>query len=323
MSEIRAPDTGPVLRRRPHPRCTGRGHPRGPGRASANHVRYHASQRLQVHPICADLPELAASPRAIASASSSQWASLGDRRRVGLLVKGGSVGRARCSVIAIANRRLTRANQRASCSRQSRAANATATRPDEYALSRVTLRSHPWITGVGSSRPLDRTYRFEAVAVTATESPRHAIGLPAGWCGSNERMARVDDKNWHRRLRYRATGRGHHSRADDLYATATPSRAPPGRSAIRLGEPEVDRVDRLDVLGACRVRPDGALVFVPTDRPADQRTPGSAHRGSERWAGHGLCRRLAGQEHRGAEADERRRRRGRSSPARRPASGRR
>ena len=140
---------------------------------------------------------LAASPRAIASASRGrQWASLGDRPHIGLLVKGGSVGRARLSVVAIANRRLPRADQRASCSRQSRAANATRDAPgSNRALSRDLA-----VAPVGNGR------RFKPSTgphLSFRSSGRHghripttadAMGLSAEWCGSNERMARVDDQ---------------------------------------------------------------------------------------------------------------------------------
>ena len=97
-----------------------------------------------------------------------------------------------------------------------------------------------------------------------------------------------------------------------------------GHYALRLGEPDagVSRVDRLDVLGACRARPCGALVFVPTDRPANSgrrlssprvRTLGWS-RAVPQAGGAGTSWR------RGRRA---RRPRGRSSPARTPASGRR
>ena len=74
------------------------------------------------------------------------------------------------------------------------------TRRDRTAPSLVTLRSHPWVTGVGSIRPLHRTCRFEAVDVTATESPRlrtpwacppGGAGLMNGWRGSTIRPERV------------------------------------------------------------------------------------------------------------------------------------
>jgi hypothetical protein len=121
---------------------------RGVGRRCPTlRVRKRAAARLPRHPIGADPPDWRHLHERSPRSRGRQWASLGDRPHIGLLVKGGSVGRARLSVVAIANRRLRCADQRASCSRQSRAANATATRRDRIAPSLVTLRSHPSVNG--------------------------------------------------------------------------------------------------------------------------------------------------------------------------------
>ena len=67
---------------------------------------------------------------------------------------------------------------------------------DRIAPSLVTLWSHPWVSGrrfKPSTGPhlLFRSSGRYGHRIPATAD---AIGLSAGWCGSNERMARVDDQ---------------------------------------------------------------------------------------------------------------------------------
>ena len=161
-------------------------------RCPSSGVRYHSVGGHRDRPSSADPPDWRHLHERSPRSRGRQWASLGDRPHIGLLVKGGSVGRARLSAVAIASGHLPRTDQRASCSRQSRAANATATRRDRIAPSLVTLWSHPWVSGrrfKPSTGPhlLFRSSGRYGHRIPATAD---AIGLSAGWCGSNERTAR-------------------------------------------------------------------------------------------------------------------------------------